>query len=71
MDTIFPACNTLEDDRFESIEEFKDCIGRGDEIEFEWKGVHFGMSGSSSRAAHTDVASSVLSLEPAGYRTIL
>ena len=45
MDTIFPACNTLEDDRFESIEEFKDCIGRGDEIEFEWKGVHFGMSG--------------------------
>lgn len=37
MDTIFPACNTLEDDRFESIEEFKDCIGRGDEIEFEWK----------------------------------
>ena len=28
MDTIFPACNTLEDDRFESIEEFKDCIGR-------------------------------------------
>ena len=32
MDTIFPACNTLEDDRFESIAEFKDCIGRGEEI---------------------------------------
>ena len=29
MDTIFPACNTLEDDRFESIEEFKDFPSTG------------------------------------------
>lgn len=56
MDTIFPACNTLEDDRFESIEEFKDCIGRGDEIEFEWKGVHFGMSGCQPKPEHRIMA---------------
>lgn len=56
MDTIFPTCNTLEDDRFESIEEFKDCIGRGDEIEFEWKGVHFGMSGCQPKPEHRIMA---------------
>ena len=56
MDTIFPACNTLEDDRFESIAEFKDCIGRGDEIEFEWKGVHFGMSGCQPKPEHRIMA---------------
>ena len=38
------------------FEEFKDCIGRGDEIEFEWKGVHFGMSGCQPKPEHRIMA---------------
>ena len=40
---IMPARNTLEDNRFKTIADFKDCINRGGEIEMEWKGVHFGI----------------------------
>ena len=61
MDTIFPACNTLEDDRFESIEEFKDCIGRGERRSFR----------NERLPTETGASDHGLSLEPAGYRTIL
>ena len=36
-------CNSLEENRFKTISEFKDCIIYGGEIELEWKGVHFGI----------------------------
>ena len=36
-------CNSLEENRFKTISEFKDCIIYGAEIELEWKGVHFGI----------------------------
>lgn len=29
--------------RFQSIEDFKDCLNRGGEIEFLWDGVHYGV----------------------------
>ena len=35
--------NTLEDNRFKTISEFKWCIDCGAEIELEWKEVHFGI----------------------------
>lgn len=35
--------NTLEDNRFKTISDFKWCIECGAEIELEWKGVHFGI----------------------------
>jgi len=34
-------CNSFEDDRFKTISEFKDCMIRGGEVEFFWKGIHY------------------------------
>ena len=31
--------NSLEENRFKSISDFKDCMNRGGEVEFEWKGI--------------------------------
>ncbi len=36
-------CNSLEQNRFKTISEFKLAIECGAEIEFQWKGIHFGM----------------------------
>ena len=30
-------CNSIEENRFVSIDDFKDCMNRGGEVEFEWK----------------------------------
>lgn len=35
--------NTPEENRFKTISDFKDCLIRGGEIEFEWKGVEYGV----------------------------
>jgi len=42
MQTIH--CNHFEENRFKTISEFKDCVIRGGEIEFEWKGVGYTVS---------------------------
>lgn len=31
-----------EENRFESISDFKECISHGGEVDFEWKGVRYG-----------------------------
>ena len=36
-------CNSLEENRFKTISEFRWCMDCGAEIELEWKGVHFGI----------------------------
>lgn len=33
--------NSFEENRFKSIGDFKDCMGRGGEVQFEWKGVDY------------------------------
>ena len=35
--------NVSENNRFESISDFKNCIRWGGEIEFVWKGKHYGV----------------------------
>ncbi len=41
--------NTLEDNRFKSIEDFKLCMRSGGEVELEWKGIHFGIVPTEDR----------------------
>ena len=43
MKQYIQQLNSLEENRFKTISEFKDCLQRGGEIEMEWKGVHFGL----------------------------
>ncbi len=40
--------NSLEENRFKSISDFKDCMIRGGEVEFEWKGAVYGVSGTET-----------------------
>lgn len=40
--TIVPA-NSIEQNRFITISDFKQCIDRGGEVEFVWNGVHYGV----------------------------
>ena len=40
--TIVPA-NTPEQNRFTTISDFKDCMRWGGEVEFVWKGKHYGV----------------------------
>lgn len=47
MKTIV-ASNTFEDDRFKTISDFKWCMKRGGEVQFEWKGTMYGCFGSVS-----------------------
>lgn len=35
--------NTPEQNRFITISDFKQCIDRGGEVEFVWRGVHYGV----------------------------
>ena len=37
--------NSFEDNRFKCISDFKDCMCRGGEVQFEWKGVDYSCSG--------------------------
>ena len=43
MNTLVQS-NTLEDNRFETISDFKDCIVRGGEVEFLWKGKPYSIT---------------------------
>ena len=36
--------NPLEEDRFQSISEFKWCVNDGGEVEFEWKGKAYSIT---------------------------
>ena len=36
-------CNSAEDNRFKSISDFKDCVNRGGEVEFDWGDKTFGI----------------------------
>ena len=38
-----PEGNSLEEDRFQSISEFKQCVNDGGEVVFEWKGNQYGI----------------------------
>ncbi len=33
--------NSLEDNRFKSVSDFKWCMARGGEVQFDWKGVSY------------------------------
>lgn len=33
--------NSFDEDRFTSISDFEDCMNRGGEVEFEWKGINY------------------------------
>lgn len=35
--------NTLEENRFKSISDFKWCINNGGEVEIEWRGLSYGI----------------------------
>ena len=37
--TPWVGTNSFEDDRFRSAADFADCMHRGGEVQFEWKGV--------------------------------
>ncbi len=39
------GCNTLEDNRFKSISDFKWCMKCGGEVQFVWNGVTYGCFG--------------------------
>ena len=52
MKTIVPA-NTFEDDRFKTISDFKWCMKRGGEVQFEWNGVMYCCFGCVSPVAGT------------------
>ena len=38
MKTVIPT-NTFEDNRFKTMSDFKQCMRRGGEVQFEWNGV--------------------------------
>jgi len=40
---IFVGTNSFEDNRFKSISDFRQCVNRGGEVEFEWKGLSYGI----------------------------
>ncbi len=40
---ILDSYNSLEDNRFKSISDFKWCMKCGGEVEIEWKGIHYGI----------------------------
>ena len=42
-ESIICVQNSLEDNRFKTIDDFKWCIHRGGEVELMWKGIHFGI----------------------------
>lgn len=35
--------NSFEDNRFKTISDFKWCVNNGGEVEFEWKGLSYGI----------------------------
>ncbi len=44
---MYTHCNfgRMEDeDRFKTISEFKECMVRGGEVEFLWKGIHYSVT---------------------------
>ncbi|MUU12849.1 MAG: hypothetical protein EP146_16590 [Oscillibacter sp.] len=43
--------NSLEDNRFKTISDFKQCMRRGGEVQFEWNGVLYCCFGCISPAA--------------------
>lgn len=40
---VLTSHNSLEDNRFKTISDFKSCINRGGEVEIEWSGIHLGI----------------------------
>lgn len=36
--------NSIEQNRFETISEFKECLIRGGEVEFHWNGINYTVS---------------------------
>lgn len=42
--STFVQPNTLEDNRFKTISDFKDCMVRGREVEFIWKGKPYSIT---------------------------
>lgn len=40
---ILNSQNSLEDNRFKSISDFKWCMKCGGEVEIEWNGIHYGI----------------------------
>ena len=43
MKHTFVPSNSIEQNRFVTISDFKQCINRGGEVEFEWNGVYYGV----------------------------
>lgn len=40
---ILNSHNSLDDNRFKTISDFKWCMRCGGEVELEWNGIHFGI----------------------------
>lgn len=40
---VLTSRNSLEDNRFKTINDFKSCINRGGEVEIEWRDTHLGI----------------------------
>ncbi len=40
---ILNSHNSLEDNRFKTISDFKRCMRCGGEVELEWNGIHLGI----------------------------
>lgn len=47
--TKITKMNSLEDNRFKTISDFKDCIIRGGEVEFNWKGKSYSITHPEGR----------------------
>ncbi len=43
--------NSYEDDRFKTISEFKECLIRGGEVEFDWKGKSYSITHYNEKIA--------------------
>ena len=41
--------NSIEQNRFKTISEFKECLIRGGEIEFQWNGTNYAVSSYSGK----------------------
>ena len=46
---IISRRNSLEENRFKTVSEFKWCVNDGGEVEFEWKGNQYGIGHPNGR----------------------
>lgn len=62
------ACNSLEDNRFKTISDFKNCMNWGGEVEFVWKGKHYGAFGKLQRTPSSPVQMLISQIRVENYQ---